>query len=231
VGENNLVYRAAAGFLKAAGIEEGIQVHLEKRIPTAAGLGGGSSDAATTLRGMNTLFETPLSESDLRELACGLGSDVPFFLWNRPALATGRGEKIEVLNPFPVLQGAAFLLIHPGFGVSTAWAYREMGRFPAALEGRPGRAQELVSLLQHGNLSQAGAGFYNALETPVLVKYPYLAMLKAYLRNQGAPAVLMSGSGSTVFAVLPDEERARETEGKVKAHFGGCWSAVVPIGA
>src|SRR5271154_6808354 len=120
----NLIFRAAEIFLAAAKISDGIQIHLEKKIPLAAGLGGGSGNAAVTLLGINELFDHPLAPEQLAGLAGSLGSDVPFFLQNQPALATGRGEKIVPCPPFPALRGAVFLLVHPGFGISTAWAYQ-----------------------------------------------------------------------------------------------------------
>ena len=119
VDSKNLVYRAADAFLKLHHLRDGVRIHLQKRIPLAAGLGGGSGNAATTLLALNELFDQPLSTAKLNELAASLGSDVPFFLQNRPALATGRGEKIQPLDFFPALRGKAFLLIHPGFGIST----------------------------------------------------------------------------------------------------------------
>ena len=100
----------------------------------------------------------------LPSLAGRLGSDVPYFLQDKPALATGRGEIIQPLDFFPALHGAFLLLVHPGFGISTAWAYQQLARFPEAKNGRPGRARELISLLQTTGLSRAGAGFYNSLE-------------------------------------------------------------------
>jgi len=163
VDGTNLVHRAATAFLKAAGVPDGVRLHLEKRIPMAAGLGGGSGNAATTLLGLNELFGQPLKMAALAQLAAQLGSDVPFFLQSGPALATGRGEHITPLEPFRALRGLSFLLIHPGFGISTPWAYRELGRFPEALHGRQGRAERLVSLLQAGDIVQASAEFYNSL--------------------------------------------------------------------
>ncbi len=226
----NLVHRAAALFLDAAKIKEGVRLHLEKRIPLAAGLGGGSGDAATALAGLNELFDCPLNARELGNLAASLGSDVPFFLQDQPALATGRGEHIQALNSFPCLQGAAFLLIHPGFGIATAWAYQQLARFPAALCGRPGRARRLVSLLQTADLAAAGAGFYNALEAPALEKYPLLALFQEFLREQGAPATLMSGSGSTTFAILRSPAEAEELAGKFRTKFGERnWVSVVAV--
>jgi 4-diphosphocytidyl-2-C-methyl-D-erythritol kinase len=200
----NLVYRAAAMFLEAAQIKEGVRVGLEKHIPLAAGLGGGSGNAATTLLGLNELFGGPLTPEHLLPIATSLGSDVPFFLQSQPALATGRGERIAPLEPFPALRGAAFVLIHPGFGIATAWAYQQLARFPHSLNGQPGRAQRIISLLRNADLATAGAEFYNSFEAPALEKYPLLTLFQEFLRANGALATLMSGSGSTTFAIVPD---------------------------
>jgi 4-diphosphocytidyl-2-C-methyl-D-erythritol kinase len=129
----NLIHRAATAFLQAAKINDGIKIHLKKKIPLAAGLGGGSGNAATTLLALNELFGQPLVSAKLCEIAATLGSDIPFFLQNKPALAIGRGEKIQPLENFPALTGKVFLLVHPGFGISTPWAYQNLSRFPTAL--------------------------------------------------------------------------------------------------
>ncbi len=226
----NLVHRAATAFLAAAKISEGVKIHLEKKIPLAAGLGGGSGNAAATLFALNELFNRPLTPAKLNELAASLGSDVPFFLQNRPALATGRGEKIQSLDFFPALHDKAFLLIHPGFGVSTAWAYQALARFSAALNGRPGRARALISILQTNPSPAAADGLYNSLEAPVLEKYPVLALFQEFLRAHGALAALMSGSGSTTFALAENVSAGETLAEKFKAKFGStCWTAVVKI--
>jgi 4-diphosphocytidyl-2-C-methyl-D-erythritol kinase len=230
VDAQNLVHRAAAVFLQTTKIQEGVKIHLEKRIPLAAGLGGGSGNAAITLLALNELFEQPLASEKLNELAASLGSDVPFFLQNQPALASGRGEQIQPLSPFPALRDKALLLIHPGFGVSTAWAYQELARFPVALNGRPGRAGKLISNLQTDNWPTGADGFYNSLEAPVLEKYPLLALFQEFLRTHGALAALMSGSGSTTFAIVKNVPAAEALTEKFKAKFGqNYWTAVVKI--
>ncbi len=230
VDSKNLIYRAADAFLKLHNLRDGIRVHLQKKIPLAAGLGGGSGNAATTLLALNELFDQPLSTAKLGELAASLGSDVPFFLQARPALATGRGEKIQPLDFFPALRGKAFLLIHPGFGISTSWAYETLAHFPDALNGRAGRAQNLVSLLQAGNLCAASDEFYNSLEAPALEKYPVLVLFQEFLRANGALATLMSGSGSTTFAIVENVNAGRSLVEKFKSKFGkNCWTAIVPI--
>jgi 4-diphosphocytidyl-2-C-methyl-D-erythritol kinase len=239
VDSKNLVHRAAAGFLPAANVSDGVKIHLEKKIPLAAGLGGGSSNAATTLLALNELFDRPLSGAKLRELAASLGSDVPFFLQNRPALATGRGEKIQSLDFFPALRGRACLLIHPGFGISTPWAYQNLARVPDALNGKPGRAQKLVSLLQTpsgsagvppADLKAAAKEFYNSLEAAALDKFPVLALYQEFLRKNGALAALMSGSGSTTFAIVENVKTGEMLMEKFKSKIGqNCWTAVVPV--
>jgi 4-diphosphocytidyl-2-C-methyl-D-erythritol kinase len=226
IDDTNLVHRAATAFFNATGIKDRVEIHLEKRIPIAAGLGGGSGNAAATLLGLDELFAHPLSTEQLQKLASSLGSDVSFFLQDRAALATGRGEKVEPFDSLQALRGAAFLLVHPGFGVSTAWAYQQLARFPEEVNGRAGRARRLVQLLQANDLQAAAAGFFNSLEAPVLEKYPLLAIYRDFLEEQGAIGALMSGSGSTVFGIYPSRVEATAAEAVVKRKFGPCWTGV-----
>ncbi len=227
---SNLVHRAAVKFLETAKISAGVKLHLEKQIPMAAGLGGGSGNAAVTLLGLNELFGQPLSETQLHAIAATLGSDVNFFLQHQPALASGRGENITPLEAFPALQKACFVLVHPGFGISTPWAYRELARFPAAQRGQPGRAQKLVTLLRGNDLAVAGREFYNSLEAPALEKYPVLALYQEFFRANGAAATLMSGSGSTTFAIFSDKKSAEAVVEKFQVRFGTtAWITTVPV--
>jgi 4-diphosphocytidyl-2-C-methyl-D-erythritol kinase len=182
------------------------------------------------LTGLNELFGRPLAAEQLRQIAASLGSDVPFFLQDKPALATGRGEKIEPLDFFPALRGAAFLLVYPGFGISTAWAYEQLAQFPASLNGQPGRAQRLISLLETADLKTASTEFYNSLEAPALKKFPLLALFQEFLRANRAVATLMSGSGSTTFALVQGQAAAEQLAEEFKSRFGEtCWTAVVPV--
>jgi 4-diphosphocytidyl-2-C-methyl-D-erythritol kinase len=227
VNSKNLVYRAAALFLQSAGAGDGVQIHLHKQIPIAAGLGGGSGNAAATLLALNELFGHPLESANLAELAASLGSDIPFFLQNNPALGTGRGEAITPLNYFDSWRGTFLVLVYPGFGISTPWAYGELAKFPAALNGKPGRAQRLVSALQT-NLETGVGEFYNSLEAPALQKYPLLALYQENLRENGAVGALMSGSGSTTFAVARSKTDAENLVEKLKSKFGAnLWTAMV----
>jgi 4-diphosphocytidyl-2-C-methyl-D-erythritol kinase len=229
-GSKNLVHRAASSFLAAANIPEGVRIHLQKNLPLAGGLGGGSANAAVTFSALNELFGAPLPVDRLHALAAALGSDVPFFLYDQPALATGRGEKVETLGSFPALRGKAFFLVHPGFGISTPWSYQNLARFPRARDGQPGRAQRLVSLLQGGDLKAAAAEFYNSLEAPAFDKFPVLPLYQEFLRENGALVALMSGSGSTTFALAENLAAADALAEKFKTHFGSNgWTATVAV--
>jgi 4-diphosphocytidyl-2-C-methyl-D-erythritol kinase len=229
-GSKNLVHRAATAFLAAAKISDGVRIHLRKHLPLAAGIGGGSANAAVTFAALNELFGLPLPLEKLHELAAVLGSDVPFFLYDKPALATGRGEKIQPLENFSALRGKAFLLVHPGFGISTPWSYQNLARFPRALRGQAGRAQKLVSLLQAGELKTAAKELYNSLEAPAFDKFPALQLCKEFLCENGALASLMSGSGSPTFAVANNVAAAETLAEKFKSEFGdNGWMATAEI--
>ncbi len=226
----NLVHRAATAFLAAAKISDGVKIHLKKNLPLAGGIGGGSANAAVTFSALNELFGSPLPLGKLHELAAALGSDVPFFLYDKPALATGRGEKIQTLEDFSALKGKAFFLVHPGFGISTPWSYQNLARFPEALNGQAGRAQKLVSLLQAGDLTAASAEIYNSLEAPAFDKFPVLELYKEFLRENGALMAHMSGSGSTTFAIAENLDDADALAEKFKSQFGDrSWTATVAI--
>jgi 4-diphosphocytidyl-2-C-methyl-D-erythritol kinase len=226
----NLVHRAATLFFDAAQQAPSVGIHLEKHIPHAAGLGGGSGNAATALLGLNELFGHPLNTAQLNQIAAGLGSDVPFFLQKKPALGVGRGEQVESLEPFACLAPAWIVLVRPPFGISTPWAYGELGRFPEQRNGQPGRAAALATALRRGDLTALSTGLYNSLEAPALEKYPLLALFQDFFRSVDCLGTLMSGSGSTTFALFPDETSARNALERFGDKFGDSqWSAAVPL--
>ena len=195
-----------------------------------AGLGGGSSDAAHTLLGLNELFDRPLDFDALARLGAALGSDVVFFLEQRPAIATGRGESVEWLQPFEILRGCGLFLMHPGFGVSTPWAYRALALHPQAIAGKPGMACRLVESLRRDDLKNAAVQFFNALEIPVLPKYPLLAIFQEFLLQEGALAARMSGSGSATFALAANVAEAERLRERVLSKFGSeLWTAAVKL--
>jgi 4-diphosphocytidyl-2-C-methyl-D-erythritol kinase len=232
----NLVHRAATSFLTAAKISDGVRIHLQKNLPLAGGIGGGSANAAVTFTALNELFGSPLPLAKLHELAAALGSDVPFFLYDKPALATGRGEKVQTLENFAALKGKAFFLVHPGFGISTPWSYQNLARFPKDQNGTPGRAEKLVAALQTSDFLAPIGGegalgnFYNSLEAPAFDKFPVLALYKEFLRENSALVSLMSGSGSTTFAITENLAAADALAEKFKSQFGDKgWTATVAI--
>lgn len=224
--QDNLVYRAAAAFLAALAGGKGIRIVLEKKVPVAAGLGGGSSDAAAVLRGMNTLFGAPFSQEQLVELARPLGADVPFFVVDcSAAWATGIGDRI---CPAPIPVEGWIVLVNPGFSVSTKWVYEN---FTLTTGGNPyilGRAFE------HAGKSCPGSGevtLYNDLETVTMGKYPLLGVLKQELLADGAYGALMSGSGPTVFGLFKDEAMARKSAAGFAERFGRNVFVTRPLGA
>ena len=186
--DGNLVVRAANLFFSATKLQPGISIELKKRIPHGAGLGGGSSDAATTLLALNQLFETNLARDELAKLGSGIGSDVPFFIFESAALCRGRGELVA---PTKMPEALSLLLLKPDFTVPTAWAYSRW-QDSQEIPGVTYAAQEFL-----------GQTFVNDLERPVFEKFVFLAQLKMWLlRQPEVGAALMSGSGSTIFALL-----------------------------
>lgn len=230
---SNLVHKAAAAYLNAAGIAEGVCIHLEKRLPLSAGIGAGSANAAITLLLLNEAFGNPLPISALDTLAARLGSDVNFFLQDRPAIGRGRGEQIEPVSTFAALHEASLLLFHPGFGIATPWAFKELAsRFPSALNGTPGRATALVDAMKSLPQSDACKSLYNALEFPALDKYPILRLYQEHLAAHGATGTLMSGSGSTTFAIFPNQRFAETAADSFRSTFGNHgWLQVVRLGS
>jgi len=187
-GDDNLIVRAARAFFAATKLKRAISIELKKKIPHGAGLGGGSSDAASTLLALNELFNTNLPRETLAKIAETVGSDVPFFILKSAALCNGRGE---LVTPLRWKDKLSLLLLKPEFRVSTAWAYSHW-RDSLEIPGVSYAAQEF-----------AGQIFLNDLECPVFHKFIFLAQLKMWLLKQReVGAAVMSGSGSTIFAVL-----------------------------
>jgi 4-diphosphocytidyl-2-C-methyl-D-erythritol kinase len=200
--DSNLIVKAAHLFLKEVLKDaRGVRVELKKRIPLAAGLGGGSSDAAATLRGLQWLFQTKASEEKLQDLAARLGSDVPFFLTGGTALGTGRGEKITPWNDFMEMH---LVLVKPAEGLSTQKVYGS-GK---ALITSGEKARNFNTVLRQKNLAIVGQSLMNGLEPAAFHLMPEIAKLKRRLLEDGAVGALVSGSGPTVFALTESREKA-----------------------
>ncbi len=210
-GDKNIVYRAARLLLGQVGAHLGVHVDIQKRIPIGAGLGGGSTDAAATLIGLNRLFHLGLSDKRLEQLALSLGADVPFFIRARPARASGIGEKLRWVHG---LVHFWLVIVYPGFPVPTAWAYRHLsakltkGDVNTSIENSLKTLDKLPGLL------------VNDLESVTLRSYPKIRVLKEELLHQGAAGGLMSGSGSSVFGIFGSKKAAQRAFGRLRNEEG-----------
>ena len=196
----NLAYQAAELIKNTFGIKNGVIISLEKQIPVAAGLAGGSSDAAATLKGLNRLWQLNLSLDELAELGAKIGSDVSFCVYGGTALATGRGEIIEAL---PTPPHCWVILAKPTIGVSTAEVY---GAFNPETADHPD-TQAMIEALRAGDYEAMCNNLGNALESVTLGMHPEVQQIKDHMKKFGADAVLMSGSGPTVFGLVQQEAR------------------------
>ena len=213
--ETNLVFKAAALLREAAGIAKGARIEIEKRIPVAAGLGGGSSNAAATLIALARLWQVEIDESALIRIAESLGSDVPFFLIGGTALGVGRGEEV-----YPTEQVACehLLLVNPGFAVSTRDAYEKLSRLT-----RSDAAFNIpFTLLAAKGISGLPLVARNDLEDAVFAAHPEIAEVKRRLISLGARHAQMSGSGATVFGVFDNSQMTEQAETVMRG--AGYWA-------
>jgi 4-diphosphocytidyl-2-C-methyl-D-erythritol kinase len=208
----NLVSRAASAVLDQAQLCVGVDVELRKRIPMGAGLGGGSSDAAATILGLNEVLKLGWSAAKMAEVGQALGSDVAFFLFSPSAIVSGRGETVRAVT----VEGRRWIvLVKPGFGVETKWAYQQLAG--TRTEVRPlspdHQAMDRRDSLTWAELSTAAE---NDFETPVLAKHPLLLQIRRALRDHGAHCALLSGSGATVFGLFHEESAAHRAGDQIK---------------
>lgn len=199
--EKNLAFQAARLIKERCGVSKGVYIHLDKRIPVAAGLAGGSSDAAAALRGLNRLWELGLSRDELEALGAELGSDVPFCIRGGTAVARGRGERLESIPSPP---SCWVVLAKPPINVSTADVY---GKLKAnELKAHPS-LESMLSAIREQSFSGICASLGNVLETVTLERYPEVRQIKESMIKLGADGVLMSGSGPTVFGLVAKESK------------------------
>jgi len=196
-GPANIAWRAADALLALTGITAGIDIFIVKKIPMAAGLGGGSSDAATVLMGLNTLLNLKLSDEVLMSVGVKLGADVPFFIFKKTALAEGIGDRLTAVEGLPPVW---LVLVNPNIHVSTAWVYQNLQLTKkddtARLPKFGGKVEDICSLLS------------NDLESVTIGRFPVIQEIKDALQGNGALGVLMSGSGPTVFGIFAGEKQA-----------------------
>jgi len=199
-GKKNLVHRAGSLLLREAGVVQPIDIHIRKRIPVGAGLGGGSADAGAALVGLNRLLKLDFSPRRLEKLASTLGADVPFFIRARPSRAQGIGDRLTPLTRVPSWW---LVILYPGFPVSTAWAYGKFG-----LNLTKSRANTKLSTLLTV-IPKLADLFVNDLEAAAVKRYPRIKLLKESLTDLGAVGASMTGSGSAVFGVFGSREKAK----------------------
>jgi 4-diphosphocytidyl-2-C-methyl-D-erythritol kinase len=198
----NLAVKAANSILNYADIKPGIKIDIKKNIPSGAGLGGGSSNAAITLKGLNTLLNLNIPEQILSNLAVKLGADVPFFLTDSStAYATGIGEEIKPIETYDKLW---FLVIFPGFTVSTAWAYNSINKYNLLTKRTNNNIIKNYSL----DIKTVKSLLYNDFESVVNKRHAEIPKIKELLIKTGAQGAMLSGSGSSVFGIFPDKASA-----------------------
>lgn len=205
--ETNLVYRAWEKLVAITGGNRGIKVIIEKNIPVAAGLAGGSTNGATTLLALNELWDLKLSEDELMKIGRSLGADVPFCIMGATALAEGIGEKLTKLKPF---SGKHILLCNPGIVISTEHAYSQVEFSDKRID-----IEAMIKAIDADDLKTLAENMGNTMEGPMIEEYPIIGEIKKLMLGNGALGALMSGSGSTVFGLYDDEEKMRFTEKKL----------------
>jgi 4-diphosphocytidyl-2-C-methyl-D-erythritol kinase len=216
--DQNLVYKAALLLKKSYGIKTGARITLRKDIPIAAGLGGGSADAAAALMGLNSLWKLDVPETKLASLGAAIGSDIPFFLNGTAALAEGRGERI---TPVELITPHTLLIVKPALGISAGWAYSKLDELSKPLDNNQIKA--FTEALENKDYPALFEMASNALEAPVFKKHPEIRELKDRLLECGASFSAMSGSGSSVFGLFKNRSTAEESVASVPQ----CWTAVV----
>lgn len=200
--EHNLIYKAAKLLIEEFHITEGVSIHLEKHIPVAAGMAGGSTDCAATLEGMNALFSLGLSQEELMKRGVTLGADVPYCIMGGTALSEGIGE---MLTPLEDMMPCKILLIKPDIDISTKWVYTTLKW--DELTSHPD-IDGMISALEHHSLTNIAAKLENVLETVTIPAHPVIEDIKTNMKSLGALNSLMSGSGPTVFGLFETEEEA-----------------------
>ncbi len=220
--DQNLVYKAASLLKNHSGTGKGARIILRKEIPSGAGLGGGSSDAAYTLMALNNLWELDLGKAELKALGSVLGSDVPFFFEGPLAAAEGRGERLTSL---PVARSYVLLLVKADCSVSTSWAYGalrvegEGGPAAAKIENKKNNIQLIYRALASGDIYNIAGKAHNDFESAVIRQYPVIGAVKEQLLKSGALMAHMSGSGSAVFGLFNDENGALNASGNFQSYY------------
>ena len=219
VNANSLAYRSAEKIINRYGIKKGVKIEIEKKIPLASGLAGGSANSATILIGINKLFSLNLSNEDLRGIGETLGMDVPFFIQNGTALAYQRGEKLTPLSSInPPLW---MIILNPGFNISTNWAYNNLDL--DSIKREKNNTKAMLKALKEGKSQEIAKNLFNSFESLIIKKYPEVGRIKNRLIEEGVLSALMSGSGPTVFGITQNKEEALKIYEKLKPEYKLIW--------
>lgn len=202
--ESNLIYKAAKLLKETCNLSEGVRIHLQKNIPIAAGMAGGSTDAAAVFRGMNKLFSLGLGVEKLKELAVRIGADVPYCIEGGTQLSEGIGE---ILTPVSGIPDFYLLVAKPGISVSTKYVYENLHL--ETLEKHPD-VDGMTEAVRNGDLDGIVSRMENVLESVTVKKYPVIGEIREFMKRHGAENALMSGSGPTVFGVYKERQQAEE---------------------
>ena len=209
LNEDNLIYKAAKLILEYANKITGVSIHLDKQIPIAAGMAGGSTDAAATLLGMNKLYDLGLTKQELAEIGVKIGADVPYCIYGGTYLSEGIGEVLTKLEDAP---DCYVVIAKPGIGVSTKYVYENL--HIETVEKHPD-IDGMIEAIKEGSLDGVAKKMENVLETVTINRYPEIETMKKCLLENGAENALMSGSGPTVFGIFKEEEIAKQALSKL----------------
>ncbi len=215
--ESNIAYKAAKEILAYSSRNVGVEIHIKKKIPIASGMGGGSSNAAAVLKGLNHLLKLKLPREKLMAIGAKIGADVPFFLFEGPAIASGIGDQLKKIKKIPKM---SFVVVNPDIKVSTEWAYKNLG-----LNGRnrdhDKKLQEVPSI--YNNKKEVVKILNNDLEKVTIKEFPVIALVKELLMAHGAMAAQMTGSGSSVFGIFPDKAVLDKNFSKIENKANKNW--------
>lgn len=219
IDDQSLAYRSAEKILNRCRVTKGVKIEIDKKIPLASGMAGGSANSASILVGINKLFTLNLSNEDLRGMGEELGMDVPFCIQNGTALAYHRGEKVTSLSP--VNPPLWIIIINPGFEIPTKWAYNNLDL--NLIKREKNNTKAMLEALKGGGARGIAKNLFNSFEELIIEKYPEIGKIKDRLIEEGALGALMSGSGSTVFGIAQNEEQALKIYKNLKSEYKSIW--------
>lgn len=219
VDSQSLIYRTAEKILNRYKITKGVKIEIDKKIPLASGMAGGSANSASILVGINKLFALNLNNKDLKRIGEELGMDVPFCIQNGTALAYHKGEKV---TPLPLVDPPLwFIIINPGFEIPTRWAYKNLDL--DQIKKEKNNTEAMLKALKKRELQGIAKNLFNSFERLIIKKYPEIGKIKDRLIEEGILGALMSGSGPTVFGIAQNEEQAFKIYEKLKSEYKSIW--------